>query len=155
MFDLSHEKVKIWFSVLPDDVQDAIKEKIPEDSEEIINFTKEFNQLAVNDWAKFVTSNVDVLESMGRLRRIRLLSHIAGKTYPFNIKVYQQIVEDEGEEEGGMGKGGSKSTKVLFIEDIRALNEAISARIAKANMDTVALEALKAAAFEVQPTTSM
>ena len=156
MFELSQEKVKSWFSVLPEDVQDAIKEVIPEDTDEISKFVQKLNELEVNDWAQHITSNVPLLEEMGRVRRIKLLSHVAGKTYPFNIKVYQQIVDDEGDNEGaGTTSGGTKSTKVLFIEDIRALNEALAVRVAKNNMDAVALDALKAAAFEVEPQVGM
>ena len=150
MFELTQNKTKQWFAVLPEDVKTAIKDEILADTEEQINFVKELNQLDTKNWANHLSSNISVLVDMGRVRRIRLLSHIAGKTYPYNINTYKSIVENEDETDGG-----DTTVKILFLEDIKALNEAIAKRVANNTLDNVALEALKSAAFEIEPAASI
>ena len=65
MFELTQNKTKQWFAVLPEDVKTAIKDEILADTEEQINFVKELNQLDTKNWANHLSSNISVLVDMG------------------------------------------------------------------------------------------
>lgn len=149
MLDLKEKTVRGWFEKLPDDIKSSIQEEIPSDQEELAKLCTNITEASQAEWLDIIKNNFDLLNNMGRLRRIRLLAYISGQVYPYNVKVFHQIVNDE--ESTDDGKGGTGSIKQLFLEDIKALNEAIAIRIAHNSLDNTALEAIRTTSYEVSP----
>jgi hypothetical protein len=143
MVDLSENGLKSWFDKLPEDFQDSIASEIPKNVEGVEPFAKIISEAEPAQFIEILNKSTDVIESIGRIGRIRLLSFICDKVYPFQAKVFHQILDEEED-----SSGGSTSIKTLFIEDIKAFNEAVSKRVYKSNIDNVALKALQEAAFE-------
>jgi hypothetical protein len=149
MLDLKENTVKQWLNKLPDDIKENISEDIPSDLDGMQSFCEKLENSTQAEWLEVIKNNFSMLTSMGRVRRLRLLSHISGQVYPYNVKVFHQIVNNE--EEIDDESGGSQTIKELFLEDIKALNEAIAARVASHSLDNSALEAIRTTSYEVTP----
>jgi hypothetical protein len=144
MLDLGENSLKSWFDRLPDDIHAAISEDIPSSPGGILDFCAELDEKSPSEYKDFLLSNKSLIESLGRIGRIRLLSFVCDKVYPYQSRYFHEIihVEDESDE------GGSSAIQIMLLEDIKAFNEAIAARAYKAKMDNVALQALQEAAYE-------
>ena len=146
MFNLQESEIKKWHSKLPKDIKENLGSEISSDPDGLDAFCLKLKESSQSEWRSILKANLSLLEDIGRLRRVRLLSYISSQVYPYNVKVFHQIVNDD--EDSGDGKS---SIKQLFIEDIKALNEAIAERVAKNSFDTVALDAIRSTSYEIQP----
>lgn len=147
MLDLQKDTLKAWQAKLPEDVRAAIADELPSDSEGIAAFVTALNNAEIADYAGLIETHADVMTALGRLGRLRLLSHIVARVYPFQVRVFHELLNAERDDEEG---GGRSATQILFVEDIKAFNEAIAARVYGQNMDGPALDALQEAAYETQ-----
>jgi len=147
MLDLQNETLQAWKAKLPEDVRAAIADELPADSDEISGFVTALNNAEIAEYAELIEAHPEVVKALGRLGRIRLLSFIVAKVYPFQVRVFHELLNAERDDEEG---GGRSATQVLFIEDIKAFNEAIAARVYGQHMDGPALTALQEAAYETQ-----
>lgn len=146
MLDLSSSGLKAWFSKLPKDVSDAIRDDFPTDSEELNRLGQGLADASGEDIISVVKENPELITSLGRPGRIRVLAHVAKKVFPDHVTLLHDLLNREDEEGGGKTK-----VQTLFLEDIKAFNDAIAARVYQSSMDATALEALRAAAFETEP----
>lgn len=147
MFDLKEKTLKAWYDKLPLDVKTNLGSEITTDPAGLDEFCKRLSETSQSEWKSVIKDNLGLLSEIGRLRRVRLLSYISGQVYPYNVKVFHQIVNDD--EDSG---DGQTTIKQLFLEDIKALNEALAERIAKNSLDKTALDAIRTSSYEVQPT---
>lgn len=147
MLDLQKDTLKAWQAKLPEDVRAAIADELPSDSDSIAAFVTAMNGAEIAEYAELIEAHSEVMVALGRLGRIRLLSHIAAKVFPFQVRVFHELMNAEQDDEEG---GGRSATQILFVEDIKAFNEAIAARVYGQNMDGPALDALQEAAYETQ-----
>ncbi len=145
MLNLSQTALEAWYEKLPADVQEAISSDFPTDNDQLTAFASKLAETEPSDLPQFLNESAPQVEELGRIGRIRLLSYISNKVYPYQVKTFHQIVNED-DETGGKGK-----IQILFIEDLRALNEAVASRIFKNNMDMEAINALKEAAYETEP----
>ena len=150
MLDLSSAGLKGWFEKLPKDVSEAIRDEFPTDSDELATLSASLGNATGEDLIELVKTNPDLIAAMGRPARIRVLAHVAKKVFPDHATLFHDMLNKDDEESGGKSK-----TQILFLEDIRAFNDAIAARVYQSSMDATALEALRAAAFETEPTPAM
>lgn len=144
MLDLSNATLQAWKSKLPKDVRESIADEIPADDPKFAALAKAINDAETSDFIDLIPAHAEAIEALGRIGRMRLLSHIVTKVYPFQVRIFHELLNAEDEE------GGRSATQILFIEDIKAFNEALAARIYTNNMDGLALEALQAAAYETE-----
>lgn len=147
MLNLTKAQVEKWYNTLPEDIKSSIKEDVSEDNDQTKDFCNKIEEAAPHEWSKIIKDHKDLIFQIGRMRRLRLMAHISAKVYPYNVKVFHQIVSDDEDESGS----GEKSIKQLLLEDIKLLNQALSKRIVNKSLDDVALNALKASSFEVEP----
>jgi uncharacterized secreted protein with C-terminal beta-propeller domain len=147
MLDLSSKTLSAWLESLPDDIREAIESDIPEDSDAIGSFSKEIEEADASDLKEILEDNEELLESLGRAARIRLASHISNRVYPYQVRIFHEIMNEADDEDEA---GGKSKIQQLFLEDLKALNEAIAARVYSNSMDAEALEALRAAAYETE-----
>lgn len=149
MLDLSSKTLTAWLDSLPDDIREAIASDIPADSDIIKSFSTSIEEADAGDIKEILESHEDVIEALGRSGRIRLASHISNRVYPYQVRIFHEIMnetDDDDDETGGKSK-----VQQLFLEDLRALNDAIAARVYSNSMDAEALEALRATAYETEP----
>lgn len=144
MLDLSNATLQAWQAKLPEDIRDAITADIPDDEPRFAALAEAINKAETSELIDVIPAHAEAIEALGRIGRMRLLSHIVTKVYPFQVRIFHELLNAEDEE------GGRSSTQILFIEDIKAFNEALAARIYTNNMDGLALEALQAAAYETE-----
>lgn len=147
MLDLQKDTLKAWLTKLPEDVRTAITDELPAEDDGIGVFVAAMNGAEIADYAEVIELHADAVTALGRPGRIRLLSHIVAKVYPFQVRVFHELLNAEQDDEEG---GGRSATQILFLEDIKAFNEAIAARVYGNNMDGPALQALQEAAYETQ-----
>ncbi len=142
MLDLSEKGLKSWFERLPDDIQSSISDDIPADVEGAGPFAGLIREAEPAQYQELIEGHSELVEKLGRVGRVRLLSFICDRVFPFQTKIFHELLGEEDDEEG------SKGIRIMLIEDLKAFNEAIAARVYKSNMDNVALRALQEAAFE-------
>ena len=149
MISLDIGSLSQWYAKLPNDFQKAIKSDLPDtDNEELKGLVDKLAKTELADLKDLLDSSEGALKALGRIGRIRLLAAISGKTYPYQVKVFREIVEDTGSEDGD---GTHSESQVLFLEDIKAFNEAVAARVYTSSLDAVALSALNDAALDQEP----
>ncbi|EPX84003.1 hypothetical protein [Salipiger mucosus] len=147
MISLDISSLAQWYAKLPNDFQKAIKSDLPDpDREDLKALSTKLAETELADLKTLLEGSTEELRALGRIGRIRLLAAITAKTYPYQVKVFKEITEAE-DSEGG----GHSETQVLFIEDIKAFNEAVAARVYTSNLDSVALSALNDAAIDQAP----
>jgi hypothetical protein len=144
MLDLSSATLQAWRAKLPEDIRTAIHADIPDDDAKFSALAEAINKAEISELLDVVPAHAEAIEALGRVGRMRLLSHIVTKVYPFQVRVFHELLNAEDEE------GGRSSTQILFIEDIKAFNDALAARLYTNSMDGLALEALQAAAYETE-----
>jgi hypothetical protein len=144
MADLSKETMKRWRELLPADIQSAVPEDFTGDETAVYKLCETVRATDLRDMRKVVDAHASLIEGMGRARRIKFLAWLSHKSFPYRVDIFADVVSGEGE--GGNGRPVS----MLFIEDIKALNEAIAARLARDVVVEPNVEAIKMAAFEFQ-----
>ena len=92
MFNLQEEEIKKWYSKLPSDIKSNLGSDISTDPEGLNEFCSKLKSSSQSEWKTIIKENLSLLESLGRLRRVRLLSYISSQVYPYNVKVFHQIV---------------------------------------------------------------
>ena len=145
MLDLSENGLKSWFERLPEDIQSAIDDDSIKNIEGASALAGLIKEAEPAQYLDILNAQGDVLRSLGRIGRVRILSFICDRVYPFQTKTFHDILNAD-DEEGD----GSSSVRLMLIEDIKKFNEAIAARVYKSSLDNVALRALQEAAFENQ-----
>ena len=99
MLNLTKLQVEKWFNTLPEDIKSSIKEDMSDDSDDLKGFCAKIEEAAPHEWNKIIQENKNLVFQIGRMRRLRLLAHISAKVYPYNVKVFHQIVNDDEEGE--------------------------------------------------------
>lgn len=146
MIDLRDAYIKEWLSLLPEDVKSSLPDDLESEPDGMQAFCMELESSSQMDYPKVILKNSEIIEKMGRTRRIRLLSWVSGKVYPYNVKVFKAITESD-EDDGE----SASSIKILFLEDIKAINDAIADRLSAKVLNKQAFEVIRSAAFEVNP----
>lgn len=146
MVDLTKKGLTSWFERLPEDIRDSISSEIPDIPETVPQFCEKLTGAMPAEYKALVKEHEDLIVGLGRIGRIRLLSFLCANVYPFQAKIFHEIVH--GSDDEGSEDGGSSKVQVLFIEDIKAFNDAIASRVFKSNTDSLALRALQEAAYE-------
>lgn len=148
MLDLSSKTLTGWLESLPDDIKAAVESDLPDDDGSISAFAKLVHDADASDLKEILESHEEVIEQLGRAGRIRLASHISNRVYPYQVRIFHEIMNEVDDEDE---TGGKSKVQELFLEDLKALNEAIAARVYSNSLDAEALETLRAAAYETEP----
>lgn len=140
MLDLSEAGMAAWQSRLPEDIKAVIGDDAGAPPADLLqrlrgSEAEEIPALVVGDHA--------LAESLGRARRIRLAAWLVGKAFEEGGDAAAIVDILTGEEDEG-GEGASDG-RILFLEDIRMINDVIAARVAA----RVAAPAAMVAAAEV------
>lgn len=146
MADLRKDSIEAWFGCLPDDVRSALPDGTDGDVEAAMAVTEGLKGLSSpEDILSFVAFNQDSFLSMGRARRVRFLAWLAKRTYPEKIGVIDVLTDENGDGQGVMGK-----VAPVFLEDIRAIVEALGPRAAKGIVDADTIAVIAGAGYELK-----
>jgi len=148
MADLMKDSIQAWLERLPEDVRSAIPDGAAGDEDAAKAVTEGIKGLATPEQVlEFVDGNGDSFVAMGRARRVRFLAWFASRTYPSRTESFVALTDGEA---GDGGQGGRGKVAPFFLEDVRALVEALGPRAARGIVDAAAIEAVAGAGYEVQ-----
>lgn len=141
---ISREKLASWRNKLPADFRSVIPEDFEEESlkacEQAVAILME---APPNQWKLLLADHHSALDGAGRAARIRLLAALSTKSEEKGVEFFWGLLDED------QGSEGRSSTQVMLLEDIKALNEAIAARMGKKMALNDSLNALRAASLDV------
>jgi len=144
---LKKETLAAWHGLLPQDVASFMEKPSDEGQDAADRIATGIGTLKDGKAViNFVKENGDSFIEMGRTRRVRFLAWLAARDYPDKKEVLSAISDGEG---GGKGAGEAGVAAPYFLEDIRALVEALGPRAARLIVDAETLAAVKGAGYEV------
>jgi len=146
MADLRKETIDAWFGRLPADVRSAMPDGTAGEDPAGLAATEGLKGLSTpEDILTYVAGNQDLFLGMGRARRVRFLAWLTKRTYPEKIGVLEVLTD--GGEDGGQGVMGKVAP--VFLEDIRAIVEALGPRAARGIVDADTIAAVAGAGYEL------
>ena len=140
MPDLSERSIAQWLERLPEDVRSAIADgDVPPLAEG--GLAAALETAAPFQVPDMVREHSADTHSFGRARRVRLMAWVARQTYPESGAIFRRLTgaDDDGNE-------GGDAVGLLVLEDIRALAEALSPRLARRVSSASALDLVVQAA---------
>jgi len=146
MADLRKDTMEAWFERLPDDVRSALPDGTAGAEAAGLAVTEGLKGLKTpEEILSYVAVNQDSFMDMGRARRVRFLAWLAKRTYPEKIGVLDVLTDEGGD--GGQGVMGKVAP--VFLEDIRAIVEALGPRAARGIVDADTIAAVAGAGYEL------
>lgn len=146
---LTKSELQAWFTLLPEDIQQAIEGDYPADDEQAkalaeAVLTADFTAIEI-----VLEANADAVAALGRIGRVRLLAYLSGQVLVNEGEISNRLralhLLLNGEDE----TGGKSATQIMLLEDIKAFNEAVSKRIYERTMDYDSIEIVKQATIDV------
>jgi len=145
MIDLRENAVQSWLRLLPDDLRSVLGEVTPDQDGNAAALVGDFgDDPAPDDVLAAVEKHQDSILSLGRARRVRFLAWFARRTYPHSTGAFEILTDEDGGEDGVLGKAGP-----VFAEDIRAIVAVLGIRAARQIADVETIEMIAGAGFEV------
>ena len=148
MPDLSERSLSAWLAKLPEDLRLAISSDGEVASIGSGDLLASLNSVTPLEVPALVRLHSADTRSFGRARRIRLMAWMAkeaGEPAP----VFARLTEDEtGDAEGSTG--GHADIGILFLEDIKALANALGPRIARRMASNATMAAVIQSAFNLE-----
>jgi len=144
MADISADTMKAWRALLPDDLKSVIPDDGGGDERRVADLCEALRGAPAAEWPGLVVQHAEAVREMGRARRIKFLAWVSNQTHRMNPRVFADIVSEDDQ------AGGRSQTGVLFVEDIRALNEALARRVARRMGDKNTFEMIREASREIE-----
>lgn len=158
MLDLSDASIAAWKAKLPDDLRSALAaegEDPPCGAGALAAALAEASPWQVPE---VVRRHPAEARAFGRARRVRLMARMAGQARPDPASVLRRLTGEDLSGEAGAGSGAGSGggagnggdVGLLFLEDIRALAEALGPRLARRMASGPTVEAVVQAAVTLE-----
>ncbi len=142
--DLTDAHVREWWSLLPRDLKSAFGDEVPLGREdEYRGFSDQMRAATKRSYAEVIWKHADLVASMGRPRRVRLLAWVVQRSFPEADRVVSLLTdvrEGDGEASGGDGRG---KVAPLFLSDLESLAGRVIDRGARAVADRGTVRAVE------------
>lgn len=145
--DLSEKALSGWLKLLPADAREAIEDGDPVSGD---GGTLATSLVSVAAWQvpDLVRQHPDDAKVFGRARRIRLMAWMSAEARDNRGPLFRRLVGEDDETSGG---AGTDEIGLLFLEDIRALNDKMVApRLSQRMASENSLDAVVEAAFTLE-----
>lgn len=134
-----------WMSLLPSDVRSSLGDLTSDEDSDAVRFSAGLRgEMDLHEILEYVRDRGSIIARLGRPRRVRFLSWVAGRTYGVHPHVFRLLVDEDEEGSGDVGEAVP-----LFAEDVRAVAESLGPRAARAIADGATLDIARTVGLEL------
>lgn len=149
---MSENSVAAWLAKLPEDIREALVSNDAPSSEGSGGLSRALSLAQAADLPEVVRSHAEDAAAFGRPRRVRLMAWLAGDALRRRENPLPAFRRLTGDETGDGGEAGSAADAVgiLFLEDLRALADAVAPRLARRIAGLPSIDQAAEAAFVLE-----